>query len=145
MSVYHVVSDTVATGPDAVNISNVGATADKVASFQSSLDNVNLQEFRPACNNGEDYVLLKPILEGSVIQSGDVYKYNKIWCDTWRSGRMCDYADMDSKMIMDGLSLDSERIYNMELTTASAAYRQYTFFVTQRELTVSPDGLLSLS
>lgn len=142
LSVYHVVSDTTATGRDAVNITNVAD--DKVVSSQASLDNVNLSEFRPAEAQGESYVLLKPILEGSAVASKDIYDYNRVHVNTWRSGRMCDYSDNDSAMVMDGLSLDSERIWNLEQTTASAAYRQYSFFVVQRQLRIQPDGLISL-
>lgn len=141
LNVYHALHNTSKDHNLAQDISNIDNA--KLVSFQSNLDNQNLQEFVPLCAENEDYVLMKPILENSVIQSSNVFKANRCWIDSWRKGRSCDWKENDT--VIDGLPLDSERIWNIEQTTAEVALRQYTFFVVQRTLNIDPSGIISVN
>lgn len=136
LAVYHSVMNTTGTGRLAFDQSNVGDA--KVVSYYSSLDNQRMQESTPLCAECDDYALHRDLAEGSCIQSANVYDYNKVHVDAWRGGRMCDWKDADD--VEDGLSLDSERIWAINLTTASAAHRQYTNVVCQRQLSIEPSG-----
>lgn len=120
-----------------LDVSNVGD--DKVVSFENSLDNNKLHEVIPlTCAQNDDYQHLKPILEGSCIESAQQYKYNRCWIESFRKGKSCEWVDNDD--VIDGIDLSSERTYHQQYTTASAAYRQYYWFVCQRTLSVSPSG-----
>ena len=124
------------------DISNKGDV--KMVSYQTQLDNENLQEFVPLCAQSEDYELHRQLLDGSCVQSVDAYKANHIIVDSWRKGRMCDWKSMDGNEI-DGLELTSERIWNINMTTPSVALDQYSWFVVQRTLSINPSGIISVS
>lgn len=134
----HVISGVFAntqTGISAFDHENL--TDDKVASFQTSLDSAYLQQNPMDCSNAEDWDIIKPLLKDSVIgQSGNVYKYNHLFIDSWREGPACEFREKDG--IVDGLSLDSEHVYQIARTTTSGQYNLYTFGVVQRVLTITP-------
>jgi len=142
LNVYHAVYHATDSGSTAMDLSNVSAA--KVVSFQTSLDNQYLQEFIPSCALSEDYEILQPILKGSCAQSNNVYAYNKVWVDSWRKGRTCDWRDTDT--VIDGLPLESERIWTIEQTTHAtpASYQQYSWFNVQRTLSIDASGLISM-
>jgi hypothetical protein len=150
LNIYSTVLNSVSTGRRCVDNNNVDIeTAPlsgiffpaKVVSFQSQLDNTNLTENRPLCGaENEDYVLMRDMMKGSLIQSSNVYKANRVWIDSWRAGRTCDWPAMDQ--VHDGISLDVEHIYSQDFTTnpTPAAYRIFTFAVVQRDLMINADG-----
>lgn len=112
-------------------------TDKKVSSFQTSLDSAYLQQNPMDCSNAEDWDIIKPLLKDSVIgQSGNIYKYNHVWVDSWRAGPAIEFRERDA--IVDGLSLDSEHVYQISRTTASGQYNLFTFAVCQRVLTITP-------
>lgn len=141
---YMAVFNGTETGSTSSDISNVGSA--KIVSMQTSLDNNNLQEYIPLCSANEDYQIMKPMLEGSVIQSSNEYKYNRLWCDSWRKGPISQWKKLDA-VELDGLLLASERIYSANLITHAtpAAYHMYNWFVTQRTLTIAPSGQIVVS
>jgi len=141
LNVYHSVYHTTNTASHTYDVSNVGE--DKITSIETRLDNNNLQEFVPLSAQNEIYQLQKPLLEDSVIATAQQFKYNQIWIDSFRNGKACDWKDMDT--IIDGIPLDSERIWQIDLATAAAAYRQYTWFVVQRTLSISPSGDIDIA
>lgn len=141
LNLYHCVYHNTTTGVYAFDINNLANA--KVISFQSQLDNVNMQEIVVTSNQGEDYAMLKDKLKNSVIQSNDIYKYNRVWIESWRDGKTCEWPSKDD--VADGLDLNTERIYNINLTTVEAGFRQYMFAVVQRTLNISPDGSVTMN
>jgi len=140
LNVYHCVMNTGATSNVIYDKSN--QADDKIVSYQTSLDNVPLQESRPVCSEGDDYMLHKHLLEKSCIQNLNIYRFNKVHIDSWRQGPCASWKENDG--VEDGLSLDNERIWNAEFTTASAAYRHFTFACIQRKLKINNNGSIEL-
>jgi hypothetical protein len=117
----------------------------KVKRFQTSIDNNNLTEYVVDCEKGEDYEIMKPLLKGSTVCTSDDFRQNRIHVDSWRAGAMSSWKERDASEV-DGLSLESERIYNYNVEEqASASYRVFSWFVTQRTLTIQPNGQLVMA
>lgn len=143
LNMYSAVFNSNETGPSTSNdISNVANA--KVVSVQTSLDNNNLQEYIPLCAENQDYTILKGILKDSLIDSANNYKYNRLWIDSWRKGKSCDWVDNDANE-MDGISLTSERIWQAQYNTADTTHSAYTWAVCQRTMTISPNGQIIVS
>ena len=140
LNVYHCVMNTGANSSVLYDKSNQGD--DKIVSYQTSLDNVPLQESRPVCAEGDDYMLHRHLLSKSAIQNLNIYRHNKLHIDSWRCGPCTQWKSLDG--VKDGLPLDNERIWAAEFTTASAAYRHFTFAVIQRNLRISNNGQIDL-
>lgn len=141
LAVYHTVCNTTSTGRLARDQSNVGNA--KIVSYHTDLDNMRMQDSELLCAQCDDYALHKDLVKGSAIQSADIYDYSKVHVDSWRSGAMCEWKERDD--IQDGVSLDSERIWAIQLETASAAFRQFTNVVVQRELRIEPSGQVTVA
>jgi hypothetical protein len=121
----------------------------KVTSYQASVDNQNTTEFRPDCKKSEDYMVQRHMLEGSVVgQSANVFKFNRALVHSWRAGKCKDWTKTDE--VLDGLSLDAERIFTIEkdLVTEDGeqnpantnGLRHIIWAVIQRRLTIAPNG-----
>ena len=157
LSVYHTVFSSNPTNAarfeyDISNNPNGVTSNAKVLTFQSQLDNQNLQEFLVDTSQQEDFQLMAPALKGSVVQSSDIYRHSRVWMDSWRQGRTCDYPNHDSMQIIDGLPLDEEHQWTIAQTTttqpAGAAagdqgFRQYSFIVVQRDILITADGSIN--
>ena len=146
LNIYSCLFDQDTTGVNAHSLCNFeGATNVKEASFQSALNNNNLQEYRPACTAGEDYEILqcRGLLDGCVVSTNNMYQHNRVWVDSWRAGPMCTWKDRDSDV--DGVDLSEEIVWNMDKTVISDVYRHLCFVVTLRELSISPTGQITLA
>ena len=140
LNVYHAVLN---IGSDSVVIYDKDNQGDaKIESYQTSMDNVPLQESRPICARADDWMLHRDLLAKSCIQNLNIYRHNKVHIDSWRAGNCASWKERDG--IADGLSLDNERIWAAEFTTASAAYRHFTFAVIQRNLTINNNGSIMM-
>ncbi len=108
----------------------------KVSSYYTSLNNNRNQEFNVDTSAFEDYLLQEKHLKGSVIQDCEMYQYNWFHMDNW--------SPMGSDPFNDkvGLSLDVEQKWDMIATTANAQHNHYSFAICQRELSVSPAGIM---
>jgi len=141
-AVFHA-TDSLNTSMD---ISN-GVSADaKVISFVSKMDNENRMNYTPLCASNEDYQEMKPLLEGSCIADAKSYRHHRCWIESFRAGKCVEWLDRDISEV-DGLSLKSERQYAIEFNTHAtpAVYRQYFWAITQRVITVSPNGMIEIA
>lgn len=136
LQVYHAFFHTDTTGMLVDNMDNIGNA--KVVDFMTSLNSRNLFENRLLSLDNEDYLQMKDLLKGSVIQSSDEYRYNRVFVDSFRQGKCVDWADKEH--IEDGIPLDTDQIWAINATTANAAHRLFTWIVTQRALMITPDG-----
>lgn len=154
LNIYHTMFNRLDKSATSMDVSNGHAKNAKLVSYQTSLDNNNLQEYLVECDKNQDYQLLKPILKGSCIQNLDDYRHSRVTIDSWRKGPSSEWKDRDATEL-DGLPLESERIWAINQNTVNegagagnfrqAQYRQYSFFVVQRTLTIAPNGQIVVS
>ena len=139
--IFHGVYHNTETGPTSFQHKNVlGAT---VPSYYTMLDNNRRQQFNVDCTNGEDYLLVKNKLKGSMLITYDVFGYNWVIIEDFSDMRPQSELPMkpDESNLITGVSLDTERKIDIYLTTASAAYNHYSFAVTEKILVVSANGM----
>lgn len=151
LNVYSMLFNPATTGVLAHNLSNVHgeglSAADrqtKEVSFQSAMNNNQLQEYR-VNSNGEDFEILKSrgIIDGCVIASQNDYQHNRIWIDSWRSGASCSWPERDGDI--DGYDLNEEAVLVMDKTVVDGTYRHVMYAVTLRELSIAPNGLITIA
>lgn len=137
---------------DNSNIDESGVIT-KVKRYQTSMDNNNLTEYVVDTSKGEDFELHKPSLMGSTVKDTRDYQETRVHLDSWRGGKTCSWRERDGTEV-DGLSLESERIHNMnveeQVTNDPAlggdlSYRVYSWFVCQRTLTIQPNGQIVIA
>lgn len=118
--------------------SNVGGA--KISNYYTMLNNSRLQEFNvvvsPTVN--EDYVLNKDLLEKSVIQSSNMYRYNWFHVDNFSGLDLKDGQKAFTHTV--GLPLEIEQKWDIYNTTA-VAVNNYCFAVCQRTLKISSAGI----
>lgn len=134
--IYYSVFNSVETSNTMFDNGNV---TQKVVSFNTSLDNLKLQDYTINCGS-LDYALMRDNLKGSSIMSQGVYNYNWFWCDRFDDSEtpLCAKNKENSQ----GLDLSIERDYSFEATTADAAYNHYVFAVCQKLLKITPEGIM---
>jgi len=121
------------------DIDNSDANFRKVTEYQTFIDSKQLQEFIPRASDNEIYMIHRPLLDGSVLGlSSNVYNYNNVIIDSFRSGKTKDWLSTDNNV--DGLSLDVERVWAMQRKHGTQGSRNYSFYVTQRECQILPTG-----
>ena len=131
------------TGGLAHNLNNyAGTTNIKESSFQSQVNSNQLQEYRVNCN-GDDYELLRGKISGCIIANQNVYQANRVWIESWRSGRTCDWREQDTNL--DGLDLSEEILYQIDKTVVSGIYRHVIYAVVLRELNIGNNGLITIA
>ncbi len=130
------------------DISNNNPAADgtmaKVLTTDAFIGSQNLFQFTLQENNNDLYDLMRPLLKGSVIQSSNHFRHKRLYCQSFRDGPMVNWLENDGSMI-DGKSLETEQNIVINQTTQSAAYRNFLYIITQRQLNIMPNGIVSLS
>lgn len=116
----------------------------KVLTVQPSMNSVNLTDNPVDESKKEGYQLMKPLLDGSVIQSSDIYDYNRVHIQSYREGPCSEWLNSDD--VVDGLDLDVEQNYVLNYKTNATAnpYRQFMYGVAQRTMNIAPGGLVTL-
>lgn len=136
-------TESVNTAYDADNTVDGGLNR-KISSFYTLLNNVRLQEFNVDCYADEDSMLLRNVLEGSMIVSKNMYQYNWFWCDDFSGSpsKLHKINPVDFDNCIKGLDLSTEQKWDIFLTVKDGAQlNHYTFAVTQRLLNVGPNGI----
>ena len=137
MKIYHAPFNNTETTHLAYDHNNLADA--KVLSYYTMLNNSRLQEFNVDTSADEDYMILKDLLEGSVIQNNNIYKYNWFHVEDFAGLDLKDSQGPFNKRA--GLDLSVEQKYDIYMTTAGNALNHYSFAVTQRMLTISPAGI----
>ena len=141
LNIYTCTANSETTGLLSADIANTAGSS-KIESYQASIDNNLLSEFRPLCRQNEDYTMQRYLMEDSCIQNSDVFRHNRVQINSWRSGKCVDWKASDT--VLDGLDLSSERIYNIDKTLVSGSYRHWIFAVCQRRLNIAPSGDITM-
>jgi hypothetical protein len=118
----------------------------KVISTQASVDNDLQSEYRLECDKGLDYEAQRHLMEDSVAaQQSDVWRYNRCELNSWRAGKCVHWRGTDD--LVDGLSLDAERIFVQERTTQPApnGFRSILYPVCQRKMLITAQGDIVIS
>lgn len=137
LCVYHTKHHGTSSGKFMYDNSNL--TQSKIVSYRTQLDGIPLQNQELICAANDDYDLMKPLFHNSVIQSRNEFIYNQVHIESWRSGKCSDWLERDAEI--QGLPLDLNHDYQLAATTVSAAYNNYTFVVTQRDMRITPLGV----
>lgn len=139
LRVYHSAFNSVETEVHAYNNYNVGG-ANTVKTFYTTLDNDRLQEVSLDCATLDDYLFLQEMLKGTSFQSATHFQSNWSWIDDWTGRSPSEYKRMDIGEC--GLTLAQERLWQIYMTTQSVALNHYSFFVTQKMLTITPSQIM---
>jgi hypothetical protein len=159
LKLYHSAFNSVESINTAFDHSNVihytaGGALDggKILSYYTLLNNERLQEFDLDCRQLNDWEYHKEKLRDSVLQDSRVYSVNWFHCDDWTG--IFDSKKKDEKDNLEtGLTLDLEQRWDIYITSANPdpgagpayfPYNQYTFAITQKMLTISPQGITVL-
>lgn len=109
----------------------------KISSLYSVLDNERLQEIDINCANGDDYMILKDQLKGSVIQTSNIYNYNHFWVDDFSQRRRLYDRNWNEEV---GLDINFEKKYEIYYTTAGSL-DHYSYAIFQKLLTINSLGI----
>lgn len=141
LKIYHQLNSQVENSNTAYDTSNIADA--RVSSFYTLLNNNRLQEFDVTCANGDDWMLMREKLKGSLMLDSNVYKYNFVWID--------DFSDYDAPIdrneskddnLIRGIDLSSEQKWDFYMNKATApANNHYTFAVTLKMLIVNSNGI----
>ena len=113
--------------------------AGRISSYYTLLNNERLQEFDLNCRNLDDWSYMKEYLRDTVLQDSKVYQLNWFHKDDW-TGKFDKKIDDDN--LETGLPLDLEQKSDVYFTLpAPAQYNYYSFAITQKMLTVGPQGI----
>ncbi len=116
------------------------ATAAKLQSYYTMLDNNRLQQFNMDCslNGGEDWIVNEKYLQKSAIQNQDQYAYNWLHVEDF-SYQSIDTAGQKDNLLS-GLDLSIERKWDFYATDmVTANYNYYTWIVAYKELKITPN------
>ena len=112
-------------------------TVANITSLYSLLDSKRQQEFDVNIGTQDDRMLLKRMTHDKVYGMYDnrtsMFAWEESWCD---GNRGC-----ANEQVNTGLSLDSEKKYDLYLATGGAGANYYTTAVCQRQLMLTPQGV----
>lgn len=123
------------------NYGAAGAATRKVLNFHTSLDNERLQDYNLNCLEHDDYVFLQNIIKGSVYQSSQMYDTSWVWIDDWTVIKNVEDEDASDDNIKEGISLETEKLYQFQAETRNDAFTHLASIVGQKELILNKDGV----
>jgi len=133
--IYHSLFDPTETLATRFLNTNINKT--NIVSYYTMIDNERRQQFDVVTANDDDIDYVKDNLEGSLVTANcDIYRYNWIVLE-----KFDDNNDSKFDCVESGLSLDVERKWDFVGTTASNNYNHYSFIVTTKTLSITPDGI----
>ena len=135
--VYHSLYHNTESANTAFNNSNVADA--KITEFYTVLDNERLQNFNIDTSAHDDWMIARPLVEGSVLQSNNQYKYKFVWIDDFTACTPIRECDLFGSRI--GLDLNVEKKWDFNAITANAGHNHYSFGICQRRLSITKDGI----
>lgn len=134
LKVFHSFMNSVETGSTAF-------TPCDVTDFEirTSLDNRFLSDNALRQRFNEPYMFLKSQLEGSSILNSTDFANWFFYLDNFSSNKPIDYAQ---ESVIDGIPLDNELLYGININCDSQTFVQYLYAVVQRTLTISGSQIM---
>ena len=120
--------------------SDCGADA-IITSYYTSLDRKKMQQFDLDVSEGDDYQYNRAILEGSTLQSQNVYQYNWFHCDDFSGFKSVEDRKAYLQNVACGLPLSSEKTWSFYGNCVAANTDHLTVVVTQKVLNITPSGI----
>ena len=108
-----------------------------ITSYNTYMDGLRLQDYTVSIADSTHWLTNERNFRDSCIMNIGQYKTNFVHFDNWCGSSPCKNDDSS----LNGLSLDSDRIWSIQTITPSAAYRYYAFFTTQKKLVISKGSL----
>jgi hypothetical protein len=108
-----------------------------IVSYGTTIDNVRRQEFDIVTANDEDYLIIKDVLKGTILESINTFRYNWFILDKFDDELHSNKSDTANT----GLSLDIEHKWDLIATTSNNAWDHYTFAIVTRLLAITPEGV----
>jgi hypothetical protein len=142
LKIYHMPCSNVETSAITSYVtSNIGHV--NITDFYTLLNNNRLQEFNLVCNNGDDYMILKDRLKGSVYQNRNMYEYNWVWIEEFDGyvSPLNENLRPDDDNFIKGLDLSSEQKWDIYMTQNAANLNHFTFAITQKQLIINSAGI----
>lgn len=140
--IYHTIFNSTESSNTAYDHNNVGTAVTGIgrcASYYTLLDSSRLQEFDINCDVLDDWNLVREELKGSVLQSSDIFKYNWFHRDRFDGLTLESEGKINNYEV--GLDLNQERRWDIYCTTVNSAFTHYNFAITQKLLTITPEGI----
>jgi hypothetical protein len=106
-------------------------------SYNTSVDNVRRQEFDVVTKYDEDYLIIKDILKGTIMEDINTFRNNWFILDKFDDELHSNKSDTADT----GLSLDVEHKWDLTALTLDSAWDHYTFAIVTRMLAITPEGI----
>ena len=110
---------------------------DAVLSLYTMLNNNRIQQWNMVTASSDEYMVMKAILKGSVIQTSDQLLAYYFFVDVFDGLRLHERQPN----VVSGISLDEEQKYDVYVT-AENQRNYYQFAVCQRMLKIGPDEII---
>lgn len=139
--IYHAVYDNTESANTAYDHNQYGD--DKVKEYYTILNNNREQPFNIDTSNYDDYMIHAQKLKGSCLSDQNIFQYNGMHIsDFCNSAKPLWLQEKEDQNVIQGLSLDQDITWSyFASSTTSAAYQDYTFVITQRELILNDQGI----
>ena len=110
-----------------------------ITNMYTALNNQRLQQFNMVTADGDEYMVMKDKLKGSVIQTKDQFLSYYFFVDSFDNLRLHDREPN----VVNGLSLEKDQKYDVVATAESGTVSRewYIFAVCQRMLMIGPDEI----
>ncbi len=122
---------------------NANMNCSKVSKYWTLMDQVREQESDVDCERLDDYRLVEPYIEKSVVQDFRMYQYKWFHMSDYHGIVEPDKENKDN--LVGGLSLDVEKTWQIFLTTVNAFYNHFTILIAEKLLTVGPNTGISIN
>lgn len=126
---------------DNSNFGATGAATRKIENFRTYLDDDPILIDPLNSVNEDDYLYLKDLLKGSVVQSSQIYNLSWVWIDDWTLPKAPLDSEEDDENYKEGLDLSTEKIYQFQAETPNRALNHISSIITQRELKFNSLGV----
>lgn len=125
---------------------NVNGT--NISSFKTLWDGARLQQQDVDCTQYNDYRMMKPLINKTAIgQSIGTYQQNWIWCDSFdglpSAGDEAKFP-VPVENVDNGKDLSVPHTWSFQATTADTTFAHYIFAITQRVVTITKEGTVSI-
>lgn len=123
------------------NVYNNSMNTTQLVDFYTQVNDQRLQDFNVRRANSEDWILMQQKLEGSITQTYGIYAYNWFWVDDFTGlDKLAEASKLDMN-ILQGMSLDQNVYYQFNANTSATAFTHYDFVITQKMLSITPQGM----
>ena len=108
-----------------------------IVDYNTYMDGLRLQDFTLKVSDSTHWLYNERNFKNSCMQSLQQFKANFVHIDNWCGASPCNNDDS----VLNGLSLDIDRTWSVQCNNATAAYKFYLFYITQKKLVINKGSL----